>query len=247
MLQSDVTIVCKLPKVKPKRADMSKASDHAYSRIRAMILSGELAPGAQIGEEQLAECCGVSRTPVREALNRLEAELFIRRTESQRSFVADWSLDDIEDAFVLRGMLEGLAAKRAATRITGEQFARLRWLNAAIERAISAEKPDINAFLEHNRDFHGIILDASNSTRLTSILTKLIEQPVVWRTAQNYDRVNLQCSHREHQELLSAFERKDGEWAETIMAGHIRRAFHTYADAHEGNRSVMETIAQAVT
>jgi DNA-binding GntR family transcriptional regulator len=226
---------------------MSKASDHAYSRIRAMILSGDLPPGAQIGEEQLAERCGVSRTPVRDALNRLEAELFIRRNESQRSFVADWSLDDIEDAFVLRGMLEGLAAKRAATRLNGEQFARLRWLNAAIERAISADKPDINGFLEHNRDFHGIILDAAASMRLTSMLTRLIEQPVVWRTAQNYDRVNLQRSHHEHQELLAAFERKDGEWAESIMAGHIRRAFHTYADAHEGGRSQSEISAVART
>lgn len=224
---------------------MSKASDHAYARIRAMILSGELPPGAQIGEEQLADRCGVSRTPVRDALNRLEAELFIRRNESQRSFVANWSLDDIEDAFVLRGMLEGLAAKRAATRLNGEQFARLRWLNAAIERSISAKKPDINAFLEYNRDFHAIILDAAGSTRLTSILTRLIEQPVVWRTAQNYDRVNLQRSHNEHQELLAAFERKDGEWAESIMAGHIRRAFHTYADAHEGGRIQTEAFVRA--
>jgi DNA-binding GntR family transcriptional regulator len=228
-----------------KRVKMSKAADQAYAQIRAMILSGELEPGAQIGEEQLAERCGVSRTPVRDALNRLEAELFIRRNESQRSFVSDWSLDDIEDAFVLRGILEGLAAKRAATRLTSEQFARLRWLNAAIEHAVAAEQPDIAAFLEHNRDFHGIILDASASTRLTSILTKLIEQPVVWRTAQNYDRVNLQRSHSEHQELLAAFERMDGEWAESIMAGHIRRAFHTYADAHKGGRKMNEVSMAA--
>jgi DNA-binding GntR family transcriptional regulator len=219
---------------------VSSASDRAYAQIRDMILRGELSPGAQIREEQLAERCGVSRTPVRDALRRLETEAFVRRNESQRSFVADWSLDDIEDAFVLRGMLEGHAARRAATRITGEQFARLRWLNAAIERAISSEKPDITAFLEHNRAFHAIILDAAGSVRLSNILTKLIEQPVVWRTAQNYDRVNLQRSHREHQELLAAFEREDGAWAEAVMAGHIRRAFHTYADAHKGDRSQTE-------
>ena len=87
---------------------MSRASDRAYSHIRSMILSGELQPGSQIREEALAELCGVSRTPVRDALRRLEAELFIRRNESQRSFVADWSLDDLEEAFQLRAMLEAM-------------------------------------------------------------------------------------------------------------------------------------------
>jgi DNA-binding GntR family transcriptional regulator len=211
---------------------MSKASDRAYARIRAMILSGELAPGSQIREEQLAEQCGVSRTPVRDALNRLETELLIRRTGSQRSFVADWSLDDVEDAFTLRGILESLAAERAAVRIAHEELARLRWLNAAIGRAVAQDPPDISAFLDHNLAFHNIIVEAAASPRLQNMLAKLIEQPVVWRTAQNYDRSNLERSHREHEELLAAFERRDDAWAASIMAGHIRRAFHTYADAH---------------
>jgi DNA-binding GntR family transcriptional regulator len=208
-----------------------------------MILSGELSPGAHIREEALAELCGVSRTPVRDALRRLEAELFIQRNDAQRSFVADWSLDDIEDAFVLRAMLEGLAASRAAARITTAQLTRLAWLNAAIEQAISASPPDIRAFLEHNREFHTIILEAAGSARLTNILARIIEQPVVWRTAQNYDRENLTRSWREHEELLAAFGRRDSRWAETIMAGHIRRAFHAYADAHRTGRHRTEDVA----
>jgi DNA-binding GntR family transcriptional regulator len=212
---------------------MSKASDHAYARIRSMIVSGELPPGAQIREEALAEECGVSRTPIRDALRRLESELFIRRTDTQRSFVADWSLDDIEEAFVLRGMLEGLAARRAAARISWDQLERLRQHNAAIGLAVEKPVPDVTAFLEHNRDFHAIILTSAGSPRLTNLLSRLIEQPVVWRTAQNYDRDNLRRSHREHDELLAAFARHDGDWAESVMAGHIRRAFHAYADAHQ--------------
>jgi len=115
---------------------MSRASDRAYNHIRNMILSGELQPGVQIREEELAELCGVSRTPVRDALRRLEAELFVRRNESQRSFVSDWSLDDLEEAFQLRAMLEAYAARRAATRISWDQLARLRSHNDAIRAAI---------------------------------------------------------------------------------------------------------------
>lgn len=211
---------------------MSKASDRAYLQIRAMILSGALTPGSQIREERLAESCGVSRTPVRDALNRLETELLIRRSESQRSFVANWSIDDVEDAFILREMLEGLAARRAAQRIRADQLQTLRGLNTAIGQSVHSNPPDISLFLEHNRQFHAIILDAAASPRLAAALTQLIEQPVVWRTAQNYDAENLLRSHREHDELLAAFARGDGNWAEAVMRAHIRRAFHTYADAH---------------
>ena len=216
---------------------MSRASEQAYSQIRGMILSGTLPPGDQIREEWLAEQCGVSRTPVREALRRLESELFIRRSERQRSFVADWSLDDIEDAFVLRALMEGLAARRAAGRITTAQLALLKAENNAIAQAVSAITPDVHAFLKHNKRFHEIILEAAASPRLTNLLARLIEQPVVWRTAQSYDVSDLQRSHREHNELLAAFARKDGGWAESVMAGHIRRAFHTYADAHLGKKA----------
>jgi DNA-binding GntR family transcriptional regulator len=214
---------------------MSRASDRAYSHIRSMILSGELQPGLQIREEALAELCGVSRTPVRDALRRLEAELFIRRNESQRSFVADWSLDDLEEAFQLRAMLEAYAAKRAATRISWDQLARLRGHNDAIKQAIGASKPDISRFLDHNRHFHAIILEASGSERLSGMLTQVTEQPVVLRTAQQYDLENLRRSHHEHEELVMAFDNRDGEWAAAVMTAHIRRAFHAYAEAHSGN------------
>lgn len=219
---------------------MSRASDHAYTVIRGMILAGELPPGAQLSEEALALRCEVSRTPVRDALRRLESDLLIRRSESQRSFVADWSDDDIEDAFELRAMLEAQAARRAATRIAPAQLEALRHHNRLIGAAIAGERPDIPAFLDNNRAFHEIILTAAGSSRLASLLTRLIEQPVVWRTAQNYDRENLQRSHHEHEELIAAFARGDAAWAASIMTGHIRRAFHAYLDAYTAQRTAAE-------
>ena len=213
---------------------MSRASDRAYSTIRSMILSGELPAGAQLGEEALAERCGVSRTPVREALRRLEADLLVLRTDTQRSFVADWSLNDVADAFDLRAKLEGMAARRAAERMTPEALERIRAANTAIRASIQRPTPDIEGFLEGNREFHAAILEVAGSRRLTALLSTLIEQPVVWRTAHHYGREALQRSHSEHEELTAAFARRDGAWAEAIMAGHILRAFHDYADAHRG-------------
>ena len=213
---------------------MSRAADRAYDGIRSMILSGELPAGAQLGEEALAELCGVSRTPVRDALRRLESELLVKRNEAQRSFVADWSLGDVADAFELRGMLESHAARRAAERMDDVALQKLRGCNHAILRAVQASPPDIMGFLEGNRDFHAIILEVAGSRRLAALLGGLIEQPVVWRTAHHYTRAALLRSHGDHDELLAAFSRHDGAWAEAVRAGHIRRAFHAYSDAHQG-------------
>lgn len=213
---------------------MAKASDKAYSTIRAMILSGELTSGEALGEEALAERCGVSRTPVRDALRRLESELLVRRNDAQRSFVTDWSLDDVGDSFELRAMLEGYAARRAAERMDEPTLDRLRRYNARILDAIDQTKPDVDAFLENNREFHALILRKSGSRRLASLLGVLIEQPIVWRTAHHYSRDALFHSHSEHDDLLAAFSRRDGAWAEATMAAHIRRAFHAYSDAHKG-------------
>jgi DNA-binding GntR family transcriptional regulator len=210
---------------------MSKASEHAYSHIKSMILSGALAPGAPLREEQLAEACGVSRTPVREAMRRLEAELFVRKTDRQRSFVVDASPDDIADAFDLRAMLESHAARRAATRISPADLVHLRDHNAAIQRSVEQDRPDIPAFLDHNRQFHAIIIRAAASERLASMLAQIVEQPVVLRTALHYDRENLRRATREHDELLAAFARQDGDWAAAVMTAHIHRAFHAYRDA----------------
>jgi DNA-binding GntR family transcriptional regulator len=214
---------------------MSKASDLAYARIRAGITGGEWAPGAPLREEDLATLCGVSRTPVREALRRLEAEYLVRRSGGARSFVADWSADDIAEMFALRAILEGHAAARAATRIGAEALAALAALNAEIEAAIPPG--DTDRFLAANRAFHAIVLDAAQSPRLAAMLTALVEQPVVRRTARHYGSAEFRRSHAEHAALIEALRAGDAQWAESTMTGHIRRAFHVFAAVSGGERT----------
>lgn len=209
-----------------------KAADWAYARIRALIAGGELAPGAPLREEELAQLCGVSRTPVREALLRLEREYLVRRTDGQRSYVADWSLDDIAEMFALRAMLEGHAAARAAARITPSVLERLRGLNERLRAAVA--EMDTEGFLAANRAFHDTVLEAAQSPRLAAMIGGLVEQPVVRRTAVRYGARELGQSHAEHEALIEAFARGDAGWAESVMAGHIRRAFHAFADASRG-------------
>ena len=210
---------------------MSRASDQAYARIRAHLLSGAMAAGEQITEDQLAQISGVSRTPVREAVRRLEDELLLVRSDTKRLFVADWSRDDIEEMFVLRQMLEGHAAERAASRLSREQIAALETVNRDLTAAVEQTTPDVARFLEANRAFHEVIIDAAHSPRLAQLLARLVEAPVVLRTARTYTREDLLQSARDHDELIAAFAARDPDWARAVMGSHLRRAFHTFARA----------------
>ncbi|WP_426168758.1 GntR family transcriptional regulator [Sandarakinorhabdus sp. DWP1-3-1] len=210
---------------------MSRASERAYAEIRGLILSGDAPPGSPLTEEALADICGVSRTPVREALRRLESELYVVRSESQRLFVASWNAEDLAEMFALRAMLEAHAAARAATRISDDALEALRESNARLAAAIAAEVPDVATFLAENRAFHEIVITAAESPRLATMLAALVEQPVVRRTAARYNRAELARSAHEHGELVQAFAARDAVWAQAVMTGHIRRAFHAFSAA----------------
>ena len=210
---------------------MSKASERAYAEIRGLILSGDALPGSPLTEEALADICGVSRTPVREALRRLEAELYVVRSDSQRLFVADWNAEDLAEMFTLRAMLEAHAAARAAARITPQALTALTACNACLAAAVAATTPDVANFLAENRRFHDIVITAAASPRLATMLASLVEQPVVRRTAARYTRTELARSAHEHAELILAFTARDAEWAHAVMTGHIRRAFHAFSAA----------------
>lgn len=205
---------------------MSKASDQAYVELRSRILSGELAPGTQLKEEELAALCGVSRTPVRDAIRRLEADLFVRRTDSQRSFVAEWTLEDVEEVFTLRGMLEGYAVRRATARTGKAELARFRAINEELREVLSKRDLDVQAYLAANAKFHSLILEIAASDRLAALLGRLVMQPVLQQTAMAYSREELNRSYIEHTEITAALSQRDGDWAEALMIAHIRRALH---------------------
>lgn len=216
---------------------MSRASDIAYGKIKAYLLSGSAGPGSQLTEDHLASISGVSRTPVRDAVRRLETELLVVRSDSNRLFVADWSPSDLEEMFTLRAMMESHGAARAAARIKAEAIAELRAVNAALEDAISKDPPDILSFLAQNRRFHDIIVEAASSPRLANLLPMLVEQPIVYQTAQRYRIEDLAQSASDHSELIAAFEAHDASWAQAVMHSHIRRAFHAFSTAVLANYS----------
>jgi DNA-binding GntR family transcriptional regulator len=198
------------------------------------ILSGELAPGSHLKEEELAELCGVSRTPVRDALRSLAADFYVSIVPNHGTYVSDWSVADIDDIFTLRGMLEGYAAKRAASRATADQIKTMASCCDDIEQALGKKPtPDIDGFLAANRLLHQTITQAADSERLSLMLGRLVEQPIVVKTAMAYERDELRRSNDHHRELVSAMEARDEKWAEAVMTAHIHAALQNYRRTYQ--------------
>jgi DNA-binding GntR family transcriptional regulator len=157
--------------------------------------------------------------------------LFIQRSDSQRSFVSNWSIDDIEELFTLRTMLESHAAAQAAVRVTPDMLLALHRNAEAIDAAIDRPLPDVETFLARNAEFHALIIQAAASDRLAHMINRLVLQPIVHRTALRYDADQLRRSLAEHVEIVAALEAHDADWARAVMTSHIRRALHVYRGA----------------
>ena len=223
---------------------MSKASAKAYQAIRGRILGGEFAPGSRLKEEELAEVCGVSRTPIRDALRMLAAEYYVTIVPNHGTFVSQWTVGDIEDIFNLRAMLEGYGARRAAERADAAQIAALADHAGAIQEMLDRSGPlDAELFLDHNRRFHQILTEAAGSERLSLMISRLVEQPVLMRTALSYSRADLQRSNNHHLEIVSAVRAGQGAWAESVMTSHIMAAFQVFKAAHPQLVADSRTVA----
>lgn len=210
---------------------MSKSTDKAYETIRRAVLNGEFVPGDRMKEERLVELCGVSRTPVRDAIKQLAAENYLVMKANHGAHVAKWSAQEIEDIFKLRALCECMAARRASENITSEQIEILReQYKVTNDMLQSGEELDIDLFLDANKVFHSTILEATQSEVLKQAVFKLVSPPIVYRTALNFSRQDIEQSNEHHRELIEALEEGNGDWCETVMKSHILAALRRFKE-----------------
>ncbi|MES9543653.1 FCD domain-containing protein [Actinomadura sp. NPDC000600] len=204
---------------------MVRAVDRVYTRLRADILDGVHPPGARLGEAELAEATGSSRTPVREALRRLEVEGLVEVLPHRGARVPDWTPEDLEEIYDLRMLLEGAAARRAATRVTASDADRMDELCRLMDEAVEpGAGQDLDRVAELNAEFHDVIRAAAASGRLVSMLNAVVQLPLVMRTFHRYSPADLARSSAHHRELAAALRAHDGTWAESVMRAHVLAA-----------------------
>ncbi len=204
----------------------SMAGGKAYEIIKLSILDGSFRVGLRLKENELTALCGVSRTPVREALRRLASEGLVVITPNVGAQVSGIASGELEEIYTLRGMVESRAAQRASSRITPEALARLKQLAGLMEQAVRNGAESINRdFTPANAEFHHIILDAAMSPRLSSMASLVIEIPLTLRTLARYSQQDRRRSLHHHRELIEALEARDGVWAASVMKSHVHAAF----------------------
>lgn len=205
---------------------MSQAAERAYTDLRSAIMTGVHPAGTRLGETRLAEQLGISRTPVREALRRLEADGLVQLTPNRGAEVVRWSTADFEEIFDVRAVLESHAARRAAERGRAD-VARLYGLCAEMEAHLSGlDEHGYDEITRLNLELHRAVHHAGGDRLLPDLLARVIEVPLVRRTFHQYSRADLERSFRQHRELAQAIESGDGDWAHSVMRCHVRAARH---------------------
>ncbi|MDE2305120.1 MAG: GntR family transcriptional regulator [Gammaproteobacteria bacterium] len=212
-----------------------RAAERAYVTVREGILCGTYAAGSRLTETEVAQAAGVSRTPVREALRRLHAEGLVEFEPNHGAVVAAFELEDAEEIFELRSLLEPICARRAAERATPELVAELRALAEQQVAECARRGPGhLSRIGELNDRFHRAVQRAAASPRLAKTLAGLIEAPLILRTFAQYSSGELQRSADQHLELVQAIAARDGVWAHSVMRAHILAGRATYLRGRRG-------------
>jgi DNA-binding GntR family transcriptional regulator len=198
------------------------ASVAATELIREAIVDGRLEPGWRLKEEELARELGISRTPVREALLILQAEGLVVATPNRGAMVRAHDAADLDDLYQLRALLEGYAARRAAMRISDADVEELR-LSCSRFELLDPEE-DLRELVKENMFFHNAILEAAGSARLASMVRKVIELPLVYRSYIWYSRDQTRISAHYHRQIVTALAARDFERAELVMKEHVFEA-----------------------
>jgi DNA-binding GntR family transcriptional regulator len=232
------------PRPQPERGDRVTL---AYRRLRELIVTGRLAPGSRIIETSVATRLGVSRTPVRAALQRLQQEGYVVVTspgQQSRMAVAPLTQDDAIELFGMVSAVEGLAAHGAALRpgdVRAKIVPELRTLNAELLEASSANGRDVNRVFTLDEQFHRRVVEAGAGPRLLALHDSFKPQ------SERYGRIyssalidEMATSVKEHEDVIRAIEAADAQAAEIAM----RR---NWSNASQRLAAVIDTLGERGT
>lgn len=193
--------------------------DIVFNTLRKAILKGELSPGERLMEKQLAEKMGVSRTPIREAIRKLELEGLVVMVPRKGAEVAKITEQDIKDVLEVRASLESLAVKLACEKMKKDDIANLLHVNKQFIDA--AKRMDVDKVIEHDVEFHDVIYHATKNEKLIQIINNLREQ--IYRFRVEYIRQMQDFSNlvKEHEEIVQSIIDREGQQAQEIASKHI--------------------------
>lgn len=205
-------------------------AEAVYVEVRRLILEGILEPGATLSQEALAGRLGISITPLREALRRLESDGLMELRAHRTMAVPQLTRDDLHELYAVRQRLDPFAAGEAARLASDEQIAAI----ATAAAVLSAS--DLHAGLVANRNFHRAIYSAAGNRVLTDILDRLWDRSDRYRLIVLRDRSSQASARQEHAAIAAAIQSRDARQAARLMDEHVQGTLRIVEGLGDGLR-----------
>ena len=205
---------------------------HVFDNLKQAIIRGDIAPGEWLVESHIAQMLGISRTPVREAIHKLERERLIERQPRGGFTVLGLNRDDIEETFGIRGVLEGYAARLATLKHHPRELIVLEKKVEEFQECLSKKQMDSLPVI--NTEFHELLYDLSKSPRLIHMINGLRDQIYRFREIILKDQKHAGTSHEDHLQMLKLMHKRDVEGVEKLVREHIQRGQEVVLN-HFGN------------
>ena len=194
-------------------------SQKVYRVLKTEIVKGFLEPGTKLLENKIAEEMHVSRTPVREAMQKLVAEGFVKTTPNQTLIVTEVSLEDVKDVLQIREVLEGLAARIAAKKITRQEIDELKEI--VTKMGLYVTKKDLTSYCKVDDEFHNLILNVCGNKWIIQIRDNLGSFIYRFRIKSLSVPGRLRCSLEEHQKIMESLQKHNSEEADKLSQIHM--------------------------
>ena len=187
----------------------STAQETVLQYLRVALATGQILPGQQLVQEELAEILGVSRVPIRESLRILEGEGLVTYHPNRGYFVTELSATDLAELYRIRELLEAEALNRAVAEVSDADINDIEQLLEQVEKAVASG--DVEAITQANRAFHFAIIELSGMNRLSRLIRQLWDASDIYRTVYFRDAKNRDRIKAEHREILSALRARDAQ------------------------------------
>jgi DNA-binding GntR family transcriptional regulator len=194
--------------------------DEVVSRVRHLLMEGEIPPGARVPERDLCLTLGISRTPLREALKVLAAEGYVVLLPNRGARAAKLTQKDVQDLFEVCESLEAAAGELACQRITDEQVRRIAGLHE--EMVLHYRNRDLPQYYRCNRSIHEAIVDAADNAVLASLYESVTSRIRRARFVAPMPPAHWELAVQEHEAILNALQRRDGAGLSHILRRHLR-------------------------
>jgi len=199
----------------------------AYQAIHDAILYGRIKPGALLRQMDLAKELGISARTVREALSRLTAEGLVVHEQHHSIKVTEYTVSDVEELYLMRAAIEGMAFEAAASRLTAQDLVRLKEIVRLT--TLSKDPKEMESARRYNREFHWIIIGASGKRQYMRILDQIWKTLYIYYFQFETDDLKfnevVQNDNRMHEAIVAALEARDGKKARKLLEEHMLITF----------------------